>query len=38
MKRNALIIDGEVEKRMVREEELGRIAVLSAVNDCIMLI
>eukprot|EP00092_Neocalanus_flemingeri_P008298 GFUD01008946.1.p1 GENE.GFUD01008946.1~~GFUD01008946.1.p1 ORF type:complete len:1309 (+),score=286.74 GFUD01008946.1:691-4617(+) len=38
MKRNALDIDGEVEKRMVREEELGRTAVLAAVNDRIIAV
>jgi len=38
MKRNALSISGEIEKRMVREEELGRTAVLVAVNDCIVAV
>jgi len=38
MKRNALTISEEIEKRMVREEELGRTAVLAAVNDCIVAV
>jgi len=38
MKRNALHIDGEVEKRMAREEDLGRTAVLAAVNESIIAV